>query len=62
MPISTLVPGMYANATLTLDESKGVLLVPVQAVDRGDTRSTVMVVNQATPDRGAGRDLGGGVG
>jgi RND family efflux transporter MFP subunit len=43
----TLVPGMYANATLTLDESKGVLLVPVQAVDRGDTKSTVMVVNQA---------------
>jgi RND family efflux transporter MFP subunit len=43
----TLVPGMYANATLTLDESRGVLLLPVQAVDRGDTKSTVMVVNQA---------------
>jgi RND family efflux transporter MFP subunit len=43
----TLVPGMYANATLTLDERKGVLVVPVQAVDRGDAKSTVMVVNQA---------------
>jgi RND family efflux transporter MFP subunit len=42
-----LVPGMYANATLTLDERKGVLVVPVQGVDRGDTRSTVMVVNQS---------------
>jgi RND family efflux transporter MFP subunit len=43
----TLVPGMYANATLTLDERKGVLVVPVQAVDRGDAKSTVMVVTPA---------------
>jgi RND family efflux transporter MFP subunit len=44
-PDLELVPGMYANATLDLGEQKGVLVVPVQAVDRGDTKSTVMVVN-----------------
>jgi RND family efflux transporter MFP subunit len=44
-PDLELVPGMYATATLTLDERKGVLVAPVQAIDRGDTRSTVMVVN-----------------
>ena len=44
-PDLELVPGMYASATLALGEQKGVLVVPVQAVDRGDTTSTVMVVN-----------------
>ena len=44
-PDLELVPGMYASATLALGEQKGVLVVPVQAVDRGDTKSTVMVVN-----------------
>jgi RND family efflux transporter MFP subunit len=46
-PDLELVPGMYANATLTLDSHTGVLVVPVQAVDRGDARSTVMVVTAA---------------
>jgi RND family efflux transporter MFP subunit len=46
-PDLELVPGMYANATLTLGDHKGVLVAPVQAVDRGDAKSTVMVVTPA---------------
>jgi RND family efflux transporter MFP subunit len=47
-PELTLVPGMYAQTALTLDEKKGVLIVPVQAVDRTDAGATVMIVD----DRG----------
>jgi RND family efflux transporter MFP subunit len=40
-PNLELVPGMYATAALTLDERKGVLTVPVSAVDRvGDKVTT----------------------
>jgi len=39
-----LVPGMYADATLVLDEARGVLVAPVQAVDRTEAGSRVLVV------------------
>ena len=35
-PKLELVPGMYANASITTDEARGVLVVPVQAIDRKD--------------------------
>lgn len=44
-PKLTLVPGMYAQTSLRLDEKKDALVVPIQAVDRGDTQSSVMVVD-----------------
>jgi RND family efflux transporter MFP subunit len=39
-----LVPGMYADATLVLDHVKGVLVAPVQAIDRTESGSRVLVV------------------
>jgi RND family efflux transporter MFP subunit len=42
-----LVPGMFAEAKLTLDERHGVLVVPVQAIDREQNATTVMVVTPA---------------
>jgi multidrug efflux pump subunit AcrA (membrane-fusion protein) len=39
-----LVPGMYADATLVLDQVKGVLVAPVQAIDRTESGSRVLVV------------------
>jgi RND family efflux transporter MFP subunit len=41
----TLVPGMYAQTTLMLDDKKGALVVPMQAVDRTEKGATVMVVD-----------------
>jgi RND family efflux transporter MFP subunit len=39
-----LLPGLYAEATLTLDTKINALAVPIQAVNQGD-RNTVYVVN-----------------
>jgi RND family efflux transporter MFP subunit len=44
-PDATLMPGLYAEATLTLDRKDDALAVPLQAVDKGDSGSTVMVVD-----------------
>jgi RND family efflux transporter MFP subunit len=45
-PDLQLVPGMYASAALTLADRRGVLVVPVQAVDRPtDGHASVMVVD-----------------
>jgi RND family efflux transporter MFP subunit len=44
-PTLELVPGMYAYASITTDAARGVLLVPVQAVDRKDDKATAMVVS-----------------
>lgn len=41
-----LVPGMYADASLVLDQVKGVVVAPVQAVDRTETGSRVFVVGR----------------
>jgi RND family efflux transporter MFP subunit len=40
----SLVPGMYANASLTLDRADGVLVAPLEAIDRADTSATALVV------------------
>jgi RND family efflux transporter MFP subunit len=38
------VPGMYADASLVLDQATSVLVAPVEAIDRTDTTSSVLVV------------------
>jgi RND family efflux transporter MFP subunit len=43
-PTLELVPGMYAEASLALATAKGVLTVPVQAIDRGENGARVLVV------------------
>jgi RND family efflux transporter MFP subunit len=45
-PDLKLIPGMYATTGLKVEERKGVLTVPVQAVDRVGTKTTVLVVNR----------------
>lgn len=45
-PKLQLVPGMYAEATTVLEKRRGVLSVPVQAIDRHANGATVLV---ATP-------------
>jgi RND family efflux transporter MFP subunit len=40
----TLVPGMYASASIALEKPRRMLTVPIQALERGDERTTVMVV------------------
>jgi RND family efflux transporter MFP subunit len=45
-PKSELVPGMYAQASIALDRAIGALAVPVQAIDRIDGTSRVMVVSR----------------
>ncbi len=43
-PKFKLVPGMYAEASTTLESKKQVLTVPVQALDRHEDKVSVMVV------------------
>ena len=43
-PSRVLVPGLYAEATITLEKKDNALSVPLQAVDQGD-QNTVYVVN-----------------
>jgi RND family efflux transporter MFP subunit len=42
-----LIPGMYAEATLTLERKENVVSVPLQAIDHEGDKSTVELVNQA---------------
>ncbi len=46
-PDGILLPGVYAEATLTLDRHDAALAVPLQAVDKSDNGATVMVVNSS---------------
>ena len=41
-----LVPGMYADASLSLDQVSGVVIAPVQAVDRSETGARVLAVGR----------------
>jgi RND family efflux transporter MFP subunit len=41
-----LVPGMYATASLVLDRARGVLVAPVEALDRSERVPRVLVVNR----------------
>lgn len=43
-PRLELVPGMYAEAAIALDEAKDALTIPIQAVDRVDDKARVLVV------------------
>jgi RND family efflux transporter MFP subunit len=45
-PDLTLVPGMYADATLVLDSVKDAIVTPVQAVDRTSDGARVFVVGR----------------
>jgi RND family efflux transporter MFP subunit len=42
----SLVDGMYAEATLTLNEKTGALTVPIQTVQREGSKATVLVVDR----------------
>ncbi len=44
-PKLRLAPGMYADVTLDVQKHADALLVPIQAVTRTDTRSSVLVVD-----------------
>jgi RND family efflux transporter MFP subunit len=51
-PAFELVPGMFAQASIALDEVKDALLVPVQAIDRVNDKARVLVVtNGGTIER-----------
>jgi RND family efflux transporter MFP subunit len=41
-----LVPGMYAYASIMTDEARGVIVAPVQAIDRKDDKATALVVDR----------------
>lgn len=45
-PQRMLMPGMYANATLTLNRTGDALAVPVEAIDRENNQATVWVVGE----------------
>jgi RND family efflux transporter MFP subunit len=45
-PRGELVPGMYADATLVLQEASGAIVAPVQAIDRTETGARVLVVGR----------------
>jgi RND family efflux transporter MFP subunit len=46
-PGRLLVPGLYAEATITLDRRPNALAVPLQAVDHSGDRSTVFLVDSS---------------
>jgi RND family efflux transporter MFP subunit len=48
VPNSSLIlkPGMYAYATLSLDQKDGALAVPLQAVSSQENKATVLVVKR----------------
>ncbi len=46
-PKMELVPGMYADASIVLNESRGAVVLPIEAVDRSETGASVVV---AGPD------------
>jgi len=47
----TLVPGMYAHASISLAHARGVVVIPVQALDRTAEKSTVLVVDDGVIQR-----------
>jgi len=50
-PNLVLIPGMYAQASLTLDNRKNVLTIPIQAVDFGSDETSGQVVVVTTENR-----------
>jgi len=47
-PRRTLMPGVYAEATLTLDRGEGVVAIPLEALNIEGDRRTVWVVDAST--------------
>jgi RND family efflux transporter MFP subunit len=45
-PDRVLIPGVYAEATLTLEKRDNALAVPLQAVSHGEDKTTVFVVTE----------------
>jgi RND family efflux transporter MFP subunit len=43
-PKGTLVPGLYAEATLTLNQTGSAVTVPIQAIDRTGDQTSVMIL------------------
>jgi RND family efflux transporter MFP subunit len=46
-PTRVLYPGLYAEATVTLEKKLNALAVPLQAVDQNGTQATVDVINSS---------------
>lgn len=46
-PEGVLIPGVYAEATLTLDRKGDALVVPLQAVNQGSDRASVLIVDSS---------------
>ena len=44
-PTYELLPGMYATASIELERVRDVVLAPVEAVDREETKARVLIVN-----------------
>ena len=44
-PTRTLMPGMYAEATLTLEDRNDAVAVPLAALDQTDGQSSVLLVD-----------------
>jgi RND family efflux transporter MFP subunit len=44
-PAHVLIPGLYAEATLTLDRREGALTVPLEAVNQGANQASVFLVD-----------------
>jgi RND family efflux transporter MFP subunit len=47
----SLVPGMYAYASIALAQAHAVIAIPVQALDRDEDKTTVFVVNHGVVER-----------
>jgi RND family efflux transporter MFP subunit len=47
-PTRVLLPGLYADATITLEKKDNVIAVPVQAVDQSNGKTTVDVVDSSS--------------
>ena len=45
-PTGELVPGMFADATIVLNQAHDVLTVPVEAIDRSGGRGSVVVITR----------------
>jgi RND family efflux transporter MFP subunit len=44
-PGRVLLPGLYAEATITLEKKNGAIAVPLQAVDQNDNQTTVDIID-----------------
>ncbi len=57
-PDRLLMPGMYAETTLTLEAKDNVLAVPLEAVNHEGDQTTVYVVSPSRQGRGSGDNAG----